>query len=87
MYIAPIGIFGLIASRIGEAELTMEGGFIAELVRLAKYSFTVIIGLLIHGGISLVLILAIFGKRDPFKFFKNLIPQLLTAFSTASSMA
>jgi Na+/H+-dicarboxylate symporter len=29
----------------------------------------------------------IIGKRHPFKFFKNLIPQLLTAFSTASSMA
>jgi len=87
MYIAPIGIFALIAGRIGEAELTMEGGFIAELIRLAKYSFTVILGLLIHGGITLVLILMIFGKRNPLKFFKNLIPQLLTAFSTASSMA
>jgi len=87
MYVAPVGIFGLIAGRIGEAELTMQGGFMAELIRLAKYSFTVSLGLFIHGGITLVLILMLFGKRHPFKFFKNLIPQLLTAFSTASSMA
>ncbi|HDY87527.1 MAG TPA: dicarboxylate/amino acid:cation symporter [bacterium] len=87
MYIAPVGIFGLIAGRIGEAELTMEGGFIAELLKLAKYSATVITGLLIHGCITLALILAFFGKRNPVKFFKNLIPQILTAFSTGSSMA
>ncbi|MFC1539492.1 dicarboxylate/amino acid:cation symporter [Candidatus Latescibacterota bacterium] len=87
MYIAPAGIFCLIAARIGEAELTMEGGFVTELSRLAKYSFTVIMGLIIHGGITLVLILTFIGKRKPFAFFKNLIPQLLTAFSTASSMA
>ena len=87
MYIAPVGIFGLIAARIGEAELTLEGGFITELLRLAKYSATVIIGLIIHGCITLSVILAIFGKRNPLKFFMNLIPQILTAFSTGSSMA
>ena len=87
MYTAPVGVFGLIAGRVGEAELTMEGGFTGELIRLAKYSITVIIGLSIHGCITLVLILWLLGKRRPFQFFKNLIPQLLTAFSTASSMA
>ena len=87
MYIAPIGIFCLIAARIGQAELTIEGGFVTELIRLAKYSFTVALGLLIHGGITLVLILMFIAKRKPVAFFKNLIPQLLTAFSTASSMA
>ena len=87
MYIAPIGIFGLIAARIGEAELSTPGGFTSELSHLAKYSLTVILGLLIHGGITLVLILLFFSKKNPYRFFKNLIPQLLTAFSTASSMA
>jgi Na+/H+-dicarboxylate symporter len=87
MYVAPVGIFCLIAARIGEAELTIEGGLAAELARLAKYTFTVALGLLIHAGTTLVLILAFIGKRKPWRFFKNLIPQLLTAFSTASSMA
>jgi Na+/H+-dicarboxylate symporter len=87
MYTAPLGIFGLTAGSIGEAELTLPGGFITELIRLAKYAITVLSGLLIHGGITLFLILAIFGKRNPFRFFKNMIPQILTAFSTASSIA
>ncbi|MFC1489948.1 dicarboxylate/amino acid:cation symporter [Candidatus Latescibacterota bacterium] len=87
MYLAPVGILCLIAARIGEAELTIEGGLAAELSRLAKYTFTVALGLIIHACITLVLILRFVGKRNPFVFFKNLIPQLLTAFSTASSMA
>lgn len=87
MYTAPIGIFGLIAARVGEAQLSLDGGFIAELFRMAKYAFSVVFSLFLHGCITLPLILLIFGRRHPFRFFKNLIPQLLTAFSTASSMA
>ena len=87
MYVAPIGIFGLIAARVGEAQLSLEGGFLAELARMAKYAFSVVFSLFIHGCITLPLILWILGRRRPFPFFKNLIPQLLTAFSTASSMA
>ena len=87
MYLAPIGIFGLTAGSIGEAELNLPGGFIAELLRLARYAGTVISGLLIHSTVSLILILAFAAKRRPYKFFKNMIPQLFTAFSTGSSMA
>ena len=87
MFLAPIGIFGLIAGSIGEAELTNPNGFIAEMVRLARYAGTVIIGLIIHGTITLVLILKFVAKRKPLPFIKNMIPQLLTAFSTGSSMA
>jgi len=87
MYAAPVGIFGLTAGSIGEAELTLPGGFVTELLRLAKYFVTVITGLMIHGSITLVLILTFLGKRHPFRFFKNMIPQILTAFSTASSIA
>jgi len=87
MYLAPVGIFGLTAGSIGEAELNIPGGFIAELVRLARYAGTVIVGLSIHGSVSLVLILALVAGKQPFTFFRNMIPQLFTAFSTGSSMA
>jgi len=87
MYLAPIGIFGLIAGSIGEAELTNPDGFIAEISRLARYAATVIIGLSIHGMVTLVLILKFVAKRKPWPFFRNMIPQVLTAFSTGSSMA
>jgi len=87
MYLAPIGIFGLTAGSIGEAELNLPGGFVAELLRLARYAITVITGLLIHGSITLVIVLTFIAKRRPYRFFKNMIPQLFTAFSTGSSMA
>ncbi|MFC1607416.1 dicarboxylate/amino acid:cation symporter [Candidatus Latescibacterota bacterium] len=87
MYLAPVGIFGLMAGSIGEAELANPDGFIAEISRLARYAITVILGLTIHGTITLVLILKFIGKRKPLKFFRNMIPQVLTAFSTGSSMA
>jgi len=87
MYLAPLGIFGLTAGSIGEAELTLPGGFIAEMLRLARYTGTVIAGLLLHALITLPLILAFIGKRKPFTFMCNIIPALLTAFSTGSSMA
>src|SRR4030065_2992611 len=54
---------------------------------LGKYSFTVLIGLAIHGFVILPLILKIFGKRSPVIFGKGMSAALLNAFSTASSSA
>ncbi len=85
MYAAPVGIGALIAGRLGEAGGFI--GFLPELLRLGKYAFTVIAGLLIHSLIILPLILKIFGKTGPRKFAANTSPALLTAFSTASSSA
>ncbi len=87
MYIAPLGIFGLIAARIGEAELSTVGGFIEELMHISRYFFTALLGIAIHGCITLVLILKFIGKRRTLPFIKNLIPMILTAFSTDSSVA
>jgi len=87
MYFAPLGILGLVSARLGQAELSLPGGFAGELARLAKYAGTVILGLLIHGIIILPLILKLLGKRKVIGYFKNLLPALLTAFSTASSSA
>ncbi len=82
---APIGVFGLVASRLGQA-----GGWFAfkdELIGLGFYSVTVILGLSIHAFISLPIILWIFAKRSPIKFLKSMSDALFTAFSTASSSA
>ncbi|MBM4053238.1 MAG: dicarboxylate/amino acid:cation symporter [Planctomycetes bacterium] len=85
LFIAPLGIFGLISSRVGKAG--GFSGFIPELWLLGKYSFTVLIGLAIHGFIVLPLILKIFGKRNPVVYGKGMSAALLNAFSTASSSA
>jgi len=85
MIISPIGIFGLIASRIGDAGGFK--GFLPELFALGKYSFTILLGLTLHGVIVLPLILLIIGKRNPVKYFTGVAAALLNAFSTASSSA
>lgn len=85
MYAAPIGIGALIAGRLGEAGGFT--GFLPELLRLGKYAFTVIAGLMIHSLIILPLLLKFFGKTGISRFAYNTSPALLTAFSTASSSA
>lgn len=85
MHIAPIGIFALVASRLGQA----GGGeaFTVEILRVSRYMATVILGLVIHGALVLPLLLRVAGGRDPLEFTKNMSEALLTAFSTASSSA
>jgi solute carrier family 1 (neuronal/epithelial high affinity glutamate transporter), member 1 len=85
LYLAPVGIFALIASKLGAA----GGGdaFWGELMRIGKFAFTVIAALLFHGLVVLPAILIFFTRRSPFKFFKGASAALTTAFSTASSSA
>ena len=85
MYVAPVGIFGLIAGRIGEAK--GFAGFWPELVAVGKYSATVVFGLGLHGIVVLPLLLLFLGRRNPLNYFKGMATALLNAFSTASSSA
>ncbi len=80
MVIAPYCIFFLVA------DLFMDLGF-AALAALGKYAFTVLLGLLIHAGISLPLLVMIFGRYNPVRLLKAVSPAILTAWSTASSAA
>jgi Na+/H+-dicarboxylate symporter len=85
MIFTPIGIFSLIAERIG---LAGGGGAVIELaMELGKYVLSVVVGLFIHGFIVLPVILILFAKRNPLMYVQNLGKALLTAFSTASSSA
>ncbi|MFQ6618803.1 MAG: dicarboxylate/amino acid:cation symporter, partial [Fidelibacterota bacterium] len=59
-------------------------GLIAD---LAKYMSTVLIGLFIHGFITLPLLLKIIGRESPLKFARHMSSALATAFSTSSSSA
>ena len=69
MYFAPIGVFALIASKLGAA----GGGdlFLNELAKIGKYAWTVILALLIHGVLVLPVILYFVTGRNPFIYFKN----------------
>jgi len=80
MVLAPIGVFALMAYAVG----TMG----VEIMRsLAKYIATVILGLWIHGCVTLPILLAVFGRYSPLRFIVHMLSAVVTAFSTASSAA
>jgi len=85
LYFAPIGIFALIASKLGAA----GGGdaFWGELMKIGKFAATVLAALLFHALIVLPGILWFFTRRNPLKYLKGVSAALTTAFSTASSSA
>jgi Na+/H+-dicarboxylate symporter len=85
MLLAPIGVFALVASKLGEAGGGPE--FWQELLKIGKYFMTVIVGLGIHAVIILPIILAVFAKRNPLRYAIGALPALGTAWSTASSSA
>jgi Na+/H+-dicarboxylate symporter len=85
MWIGPIGVFGLVAGRLGNAG--GSEGIVALLVGLGLFTITVLVGLAIHAVIILGLILHVAGRRSPFVYARVLATALTSAFATASSSA
>jgi Na+/H+-dicarboxylate symporter len=83
MYLAPVGIFALIAARLGAA----GGGqaFWNEITSVGWYCVAVILGLFIH-ALLLFGILRLFSNHG-MAYLKQMMRALLTAFGTASSSA
>ncbi|BBO91722.1 dicarboxylate/amino acid:cation symporter [Desulfosarcina ovata] len=80
MVIAPYAIFMLVTA------IFMDLGF-AALKALGKYAATVLLGLLIHGFVTLPILVLLMGRYNPYRLFKALSPAMMTAWSTASSAA
>lgn len=80
MVIAPYAIFMLVTA------IFMDLGF-AALKALGKYAATVLVGLFIHGFVTLPILVLIMGRYNPYRLFKALSPAMMTAWSTASSAA
>jgi len=83
MYLAPVGIFALIAARLGAA----GGGeaFWSEITSVGWYFVAVILGLFIH-FLLLISVLRLFSNHG-MSYLKQMMRALLTAFGTASSSA
>lgn len=79
MYLAPWAVFGLLADVIARSGL----GAVAS---LTSYVVTVLAGLLALMVFYLVVI-ALFARRHPLQFLKDIASVLLLAFSTSSSAA
>jgi Na+/H+-dicarboxylate symporter len=82
MWYAPFGICSLIMARIGENE-----DFADLFARIALFAVTVILGLVIHffGVLSVVYFVVL--RRNPFKFYANLLQAIFTGLGTDSSAA
>lgn len=81
MLFAPYGVFALITTLIAEAPS------FDVFKALGMYAFTVVLGLLllVYGVYSLFVYF--FGRMNPFRFFKAILPAQLLGFSTSSSAA
>ncbi len=81
-----IGIFSITAKVI--AQQVEMGNDISEVIsRLGLYVLTVLLALIIHGFVTLPVLVKVLGRVNPIKHFKNMATPLITAFSTSSSNA
>ncbi|MCK5880036.1 MAG: dicarboxylate/amino acid:cation symporter, partial [Holophagae bacterium] len=80
IFLAPVGIFGLIYQTVASTGTAVFGN-------LMFYFFTVLAGLMVHFFVTLPLLLFVFTRQNPYRFMKKMIAPLVTAFSTSSSSA
>ncbi|XP_027897135.1 solute carrier family 1 member 9 [Xiphophorus couchianus] len=80
MWYSPVGIASLIAGKIaaiGDLEMVAR--------QLGMYMVTVIVGLVIHGGLILPAIFFGITRKSPFTFYSGIFQAWITALGTASS--
>lgn len=76
---SPVGIASLIAGKIaaiGDLEVVAR--------QLGMYMVTVIVGLVIHGGLILPAIFFGITRKSPFTFYSGIFQAWITALGTAS---
>ena len=78
MWVAPIGVLGLVAPVVGQYGLSV-------LLPLLKLILTVAIACIFHAAVVYSLAVKTLGKTSPLKFFKGIAPAATVAFSTCSS--
>ncbi|XP_068097263.1 excitatory amino acid transporter 2-like [Hyperolius riggenbachi] len=80
MWYSPIGIASLICGKIAAIK---DLETVAR--QLGMYMITVIVGLVIHGGMILPLIFFSITRKNPFAFYGGIFQAWITALGTASS--
>ncbi|KAI5097060.1 solute carrier family 1 (glutamate transporter), member 9 [Silurus meridionalis] len=80
MWYSPVGIASLICGKIAAI-----GDLEAMAQQLGMYMVTVIVGLIIHGGIVLPMIYFSVTRKNPFIFYSGIFQAWITALGTASS--
>ncbi|KAM9298898.1 excitatory amino acid transporter 2-like [Gastrophryne carolinensis] len=80
MWYSPLGIASLICGKIASIK---DLETVAR--QLGMYMITVIVGLVIHGGMILPLIFFTITRKNPFAFYGGIFQAWITALGTASS--
>src|SRR5690606_33922968 len=80
MWLAPVGVFGLVARAMATAGLGAFGP-------LVGFFLTVAVGLAVHMFVTLPLLLVVFARANPWRHLRGMAEALLTAFTTSSSSA
>ncbi|KAM4014694.1 excitatory amino acid transporter 2-like [Anomaloglossus baeobatrachus] len=80
MWYSPLGIASLICGKIAAIK---DLETVAR--QLGMYMVTVIVGLVIHGGVILPLIFFSITRKNPFRFYGGIFQAWITALGTASS--
>lgn len=78
--LTPIGVFSLISYVIADQGIEVILG-------LWKYMLMVVVVILIHGLVTLPIILALLGRINPLRYLSDIREAPIMAFSTASSAA
>lgn len=76
---SPIGIMCLLAANVVDMEDPAK-----SFEQLVFYFLTVIVGLFVHGFITLPLIYLLFVRRNPFTYLAGMVEAMITALATAS---
>jgi len=79
IWTAPFGVFGIIS------KIVAETGF-ASFKSLGFYFIIVLAGLSIHMFFTLPMLLKVLGKVNPIRHYRGMIPAILTAFTTCSTI-
>jgi DAACS family dicarboxylate/amino acid:cation (Na+ or H+) symporter len=80
MKLAPYGVFALIFFATSHFGLPL-------LEKLGLYVVVVLLGLLIHGVVTISVLVRVLGGLSPLVFFSRIRASMVTAFSTSSSNA
>ena len=87
MKTAPVGVFALLADTINQVSQDDLSGLWSLLGALGFYMLVVLLGLVVHVGITYSALLKLFTPMTLKRFFAGLAPAQLVAFSTSSSGA
>jgi Na+/H+-dicarboxylate symporter len=87
MWMAPVGVFGLLADAITSIATDSAGDILGLLGALGFYAMTVVIGLAIMVFAVYPVFIALFTPLSVGRYFRAIMPAQLVAFSTSSSGA